>query len=72
VILRMPPEPLEFRGRIAVTDFFATVPAGGHLDRLPLRVTTANGQPALAAYETVHSAGRPPMDAASVADVLRG
>lgn len=50
-ILRMPPEPVEFRGRTAVTDFFATVPAGGRLDRLPLRVTTANGQPALAAYE---------------------
>ncbi|MBI1757755.1 MAG: RNA polymerase subunit sigma-70 [Actinobacteria bacterium] len=53
VILRMPPEPVEFHGRIAVADFFATVPADGHLDRLPLRVTAANGQPALAAYDTV-------------------
>ena len=52
VVLRMPPEPVEFRGRTAVADFFATVPANGRLDRLPLRVTTANGQPALAAYET--------------------
>lgn len=52
VILRMPPEPVEFRSRAAVTGFFATVPAGGHLDRLPLRVTAANGQPAVAAYET--------------------
>jgi RNA polymerase sigma-70 factor (ECF subfamily) len=52
VILRMPPEPIEFRTRAAVAGFFATVPGDGHLDRIVLRVTAANGQPALAAYET--------------------
>jgi RNA polymerase sigma-70 factor (ECF subfamily) len=51
VVLRMPPEPLEFRSRAVVAGFFATVPGAGHLDRILLRVTVANGQPALAAYE---------------------
>lgn len=51
VILRMPPEPIEFRSRAAVAQFFATVPGDGHLDRILLRATAANGQPALAAYE---------------------
>jgi RNA polymerase sigma-70 factor, ECF subfamily len=52
VILRMPPERAEFAGRAAVAAFFATVPAGGRLDRIPLTVTGANGQPCLAAYLT--------------------
>jgi RNA polymerase sigma-70 factor (ECF subfamily) len=51
VVLRMPPEPLEFRGRAAVAEFFATVPGDGHLERIWLRPTAANGQSALAAYE---------------------
>jgi RNA polymerase sigma-70 factor, ECF subfamily len=51
VVLRMPPEPVEFVGRAAVAQFFATVPADGHLDRIALRLTAANGQLALAAYE---------------------
>ncbi|HEV2779666.1 MAG TPA: RNA polymerase subunit sigma-70 [Actinophytocola sp.] len=51
VELRMPPEEgLEFRGRAAVLEFFATVPADGALDRIPLVPTRANGQPAVAAY----------------------
>jgi RNA polymerase sigma-70 factor, ECF subfamily len=49
-ILRMPPEQVEIRGRDAITHFFATVPADGHLDRFNLRVTAANGRPAVAAY----------------------
>jgi RNA polymerase sigma-70 factor, ECF subfamily len=52
VILRMPPEALEFHTRALVAQFFATVPGDGHLDRILLRATAANGQPALAAYET--------------------
>jgi RNA polymerase sigma-70 factor (ECF subfamily) len=52
VILRMPPEPFEFLGRAAVAEFLSTVPGAGHLERILLRVTAANGQLALAAYET--------------------
>ncbi|RVX43927.1 RNA polymerase sigma-70 factor (ECF subfamily) [Nonomuraea polychroma] len=50
VILRMPPEQVEIIGRTAVTQFFATRPAGGRLDLIKLVETAANGQPALAAY----------------------
>ena len=49
-ILRMPPERVEIHGRNAITDFFATVPADGHLDRIQLQLTRANGGPAVAAY----------------------
>jgi RNA polymerase sigma-70 factor (ECF subfamily) len=49
-ILRMPPERAEFRGRTAIIDFFATVPADGHLDRIRLHRTRANGGFAVAAY----------------------
>lgn len=51
VILRMPPESVELHTRAVVAQFFATVPGDGHLDRILLRATAANGQPALAAYE---------------------
>jgi RNA polymerase sigma-70 factor (ECF subfamily) len=54
-ILRMPPERVEIRGRAAITRFFATVPADGHLDRIRLRVTSANGGPAVAAYLPDHT-----------------
>ncbi|MCI0688000.1 MAG: RNA polymerase subunit sigma-70 [Sporichthyaceae bacterium] len=57
-ILRMPPERAEFAGRSAVAAFFATVPAGGRLDRIPLTVTRANGQPCLAAYLADGEGGR--------------
>jgi RNA polymerase sigma-70 factor, ECF subfamily len=50
VELRMPPEPAEFFGRDAVVEFFATVPEGGALDTIPLVITRADGQPALAAF----------------------
>ncbi|WP_202869869.1 RNA polymerase subunit sigma-70 [Kribbella caucasensis] len=49
-ILRMPPERAEFRGRTAIIDFFATVPADGHLDHIRLQLTRANGGPAVAAW----------------------
>lgn len=50
VEMRMPPDPAEFFGREAVAEFFATVPEGGALDTIPLTITSANGQPALAAF----------------------
>ena len=49
-ILRMPPERMEFCGRAAIIDFFATVPADGHLDRIRLQFTRVNGGPAVAAW----------------------
>jgi RNA polymerase sigma-70 factor (TIGR02960 family) len=49
-VMTMPPEPLLFRGREAIGDFFAAVPANGALDQIPLRPTQANRQPAVAAY----------------------
>jgi RNA polymerase sigma-70 factor (ECF subfamily) len=58
-ILRMPPERAEFAGRAAVANFFATVPAGGRLDRIPLTMTRANGQPCLAAYLAGSEGSRP-------------
>jgi RNA polymerase sigma-70 factor (TIGR02960 family) len=51
VIMRMPPESMDLYGRAAVVAFFATVPAQGRLETLPLQPARANGQPALAAYE---------------------
>jgi RNA polymerase sigma-70 factor (ECF subfamily) len=59
-ILRMPPEQIEFRGRAAITQFFATVPANGHLDRIRLRATRANGGPAVAAYLPDHTGAPAP------------
>jgi RNA polymerase sigma-70 factor (ECF subfamily) len=50
VVLRMPPEQVELYGYRAVASFFATVPAGGRLDRFRLLTTQANGCPAVAAY----------------------
>jgi hypothetical protein len=52
VILRMPPEPGEFRGREAVPPSSPPCEADGRLDQLPLLVTAANGHPALATYDT--------------------
>jgi RNA polymerase sigma-70 factor (TIGR02960 family) len=49
-LLTMPPGPLAYRGRDAIAQFLATVPAGGHLDQITLVPTRANGQPATAAY----------------------
>jgi RNA polymerase sigma-70 factor (TIGR02960 family) len=49
-LLTLPPEPYRFTGRPAIRQFFATVPAGGALERIRLIHTRANTQPALAAY----------------------
>jgi RNA polymerase sigma-70 factor (ECF subfamily) len=49
-VMTMPPDPAVFLGRQEIVDFFATVPAGGALDRIPLVPTRANRQPALGAY----------------------
>jgi RNA polymerase sigma-70 factor, ECF subfamily len=49
-VMTMPPDPTVFLGRQAIVDFFATVPAGGELDKIPLLPTRANRQPAVAAY----------------------
>jgi RNA polymerase sigma-70 factor, ECF subfamily len=50
VVLRMPPEDMEFRGRDEVLQFFAVAPAGGELERIRLVPTRANGRPALGAF----------------------
>jgi RNA polymerase sigma-70 factor (ECF subfamily) len=49
-VMTMPPDPAVFLGRQEIVDFFATVPAGGALDRIPLLPTRANRQPAVGAY----------------------
>jgi RNA polymerase sigma-70 factor (ECF subfamily) len=49
-VMTMPPDPAVFLGRQAIADFFATVPAGGALDKIPVVATSANRQPAVAAY----------------------
>jgi RNA polymerase sigma-70 factor (ECF subfamily) len=55
--MTMPPDPGVFRGRKAIVDFFATVPAGGALDRIALLPTRANRQPAVGAYYPDAEAG---------------
>lgn len=50
--LRMPPETMEFLGRDAVIEFFTTTPAAGRLETIRLVPTHANGQLALAAFDT--------------------
>jgi RNA polymerase sigma-70 factor, ECF subfamily len=49
-LLTMPPEPMRFVGPDAIGTFFSTVPAGGDLARIRLVQTSANRQPATAAY----------------------
>jgi RNA polymerase sigma-70 factor, ECF subfamily len=49
-LLTMPPFPLAYRGREAIAQFLATVPADGCLDQITLVPTRANVQPAVAAY----------------------
>ena len=56
-LLTMPPEPMAYRGRAAIAEFFATVPAGGALDRIRLVSVRANRRPALAAYLWNDNAG---------------
>jgi RNA polymerase sigma-70 factor (ECF subfamily) len=56
-VMTMPPDPVVFRGRQAIVDFFAAVPAGGALDQIPLIPTRANRQPAVGAYLLDSEAG---------------
>lgn len=49
-VMTMPPSPAVFRGGRAIAEFFASVPAEGRLDEIPLVPTRANRLPALAAY----------------------
>ena len=49
-VMTMPPEALRVVGGSEIGDFFRTVPAAGALDKIVLRPTRTNGQPALAAY----------------------
>jgi RNA polymerase sigma-70 factor (ECF subfamily) len=49
-VMTMPPEPMYVRGAREIGAFFASVPAEGRLDEIRLVPTTANRQPALAAY----------------------
>jgi RNA polymerase sigma-70 factor (ECF subfamily) len=56
-VLVMPPEDVRVEGAEAIGGFFATQPLAGRLDRIPLRVASANGQPALAAYADEDGAG---------------
>jgi RNA polymerase sigma-70 factor (ECF subfamily) len=57
VVMTMPPFPEIYRGKVALGEFFATVPAGGALDEIRLVETRANRQPALAAYMRHAEAG---------------
>ena len=49
-LLTMPPVAMELIGLEEIGDFFATKPAGGHLDRIELIDARANGQPAIVSY----------------------
>jgi RNA polymerase sigma-70 factor (ECF subfamily) len=49
-VLRMPPEGIEYHGRVAIAGFLSTVPGGGQLQRFRLIPTRANGQPAFGCY----------------------
>jgi len=49
-LMTMPPERMRIAGARAIGDFFGSVPADGRLDEIRLVPTSANRQPALAAY----------------------
>src|SRR2546425_10631198 len=49
-VMTMPPERMRGAGARAIGDFFGSVPGGGRLDEIRLVPTSANRQPALAAY----------------------
>jgi RNA polymerase sigma-70 factor, ECF subfamily len=49
-VMTMPPESVRVEGAAAIGTFFGTVPLGGRIDRIRLLASSANGQPALAAY----------------------
>jgi len=49
-LMTMPPERMQVAGARAIGDFFGSVPHSGRLDEIRLVPTSANRQPALAAY----------------------
>jgi RNA polymerase sigma-70 factor, ECF subfamily len=49
-VMTMPPDPMLVHGAEEIGAFFASVPAEGRLDEIRLVSTSANRQPALAAY----------------------
>src|SRR5436305_1161243 len=49
-LMSMPPERMRVAGARAIGDFFGSVPQGGRLNEIRLVPTSANRQPALAAY----------------------
>jgi RNA polymerase sigma-70 factor (TIGR02960 family) len=49
-VMTMPPERMRVAGAQAIGDFFGSVPQDGRLDEIRLVRTSANRQPALAAY----------------------
>jgi RNA polymerase sigma-70 factor, ECF subfamily len=49
-LMTMLPERMRVAGARAIGDFFGSVPQGGRLDEIRLVPTSANRQPALAAY----------------------
>jgi RNA polymerase sigma-70 factor (ECF subfamily) len=49
-VMTMPPERMRVAGARAIGDFFGSVPQDGRLDEIRLVPTSANRQPALAAY----------------------
>jgi RNA polymerase sigma-70 factor (ECF subfamily) len=57
-VMTMPPEEMVVSGASAIGTFFATEPLGGHLERIRLVRTRANGQPALAAFTDEEGEGR--------------
>jgi RNA polymerase sigma-70 factor (TIGR02960 family) len=49
-VMTMPPERMRVAGARAIGDFFGSIPQDGRLDEIRLVPTSANRQPALAAY----------------------
>jgi RNA polymerase sigma-70 factor (ECF subfamily) len=70
VVMTMPPLPMRYTGRSAVTEFLATIPARGERDRLRFNPTRANRQPALALYRAAAPPRRPAL--ATVAGRIGG
>ncbi len=56
-LLTMPPLDMRFHGPAEIGEFFATQPAGGHLERIRHVEVRANGQPGLASYADEHDTG---------------
>lgn len=56
-VLAMPPLPVWYVGRAAISRFFGSAPAGDPIDHIPLVPTRANRQPALAAYRLDRDTG---------------